>query len=177
MKNYVEFKNGHVCVKNVTDDQAATFDYGAIMPDILDVEEIGNDGSVKVVRVTFFDCTSEKAVLSANDHYSLEDGISICIAKKLLSDRTGGHGTAVYNKVIDHAVKVMNENKAADKKFYEEQAAKKEKAKKVAAKKAAKRAKRENEEREAALNFYAEAYARAMRIYNEGLTANTDTEN
>lgn len=164
MTNYVNFENGRVNVKNVF-DTVTTYHEG-IMPDIIDVEEISNNDSVKVVRVTFDDCTSEKAVLSANDHYSLEDGISICITKKLLSDMTGGCGTAVYNKIIDHAVKVMKKNMAADEKFREELAAREKKFQKDVAKKAAKRAKRKAEAREDALNFYAEAYARAIRLIN-----------
>lgn len=162
MTNYVSFENGRVNVRNEFDTFTTYHD--GIMPDILDVEEISNNDTVKVVRVTFSDCTSEKAVLSANDHYSLEDGISICITKKLLSDMTGGCGTAVYNKIIDHAVKVMKKNLAADEKFRKELAAREKKFKKDVAKKAAKREKRKAEAREDALNFYAEAYARALRM-------------
>lgn len=138
MKNKVTFENGMVSSTKITYEDLFGFGkvevkshHNNIMPDIIDVEEIQSGDSVKVVRVTFDDNTSEKAVLSANDHYSLEDGISICVTKKLLSDKTCGCGTAVYNKIIDHK---------------------------------AKREKRKAAAREEALNFYAEAYARALRM-------------
>lgn len=65
----------------------------------------------KVVQVIFTDGTSEKAVCSKNDTFSLETGITVCIAKKLLG------GTKEYNKIIRNALKTI-EKKERLKKIY-----------------------------------------------------------
>lgn len=66
-----------------------------VLPHIKDVQTINN----KVVIVVFADGTKEKAVLDSADTFSLEQGISICITKKLLSMKTGGNGSSTYNKL------------------------------------------------------------------------------
>ena len=87
----------------------------AIIPDIKDVKVIKNDVNAKpVVIVLFKDGTEEKAVLADKDTFCLETGIGICITKKLLSMKNNGNGgSALYNKIVDRAVKVMNRNKEA----------------------------------------------------------------
>ena len=55
-----------------------------LMPDIKDVDIVGNDKS-KIVKVFFADGTMEKAVQSAGDEFSFDVGIDICLHKKLLS--------------------------------------------------------------------------------------------
>ena len=72
-----------------------------VMPRISDVKAV-ND---RVVIITFEDGTKEKAVLAENDTFSLEQGISICITKKLLDNLVNGCGSSVYNKLIDYALK------------------------------------------------------------------------
>jgi hypothetical protein len=57
----------------------------------------------------FADKTKESAVLDSEDKFSLEQGISICITKKLL----GEDGHALYNKLIERAFKVIKKNEAA----------------------------------------------------------------
>lgn len=100
-----------------------------IMPDIKDVKiiesvqktkrESGNiDDEVapiqrKVIKVIFADGSIETAILAPDDTYSLEQGISICITKKLLSD-IGVHGSSLYNKIIKRAGKVMTQNRQAE---------------------------------------------------------------
>lgn len=138
-----------------------------LMSDIVDVSIIESNEHCRVIVATFSDGGKEKAVLSNDDFFTLEQGISICIAKKLLSDRVGEtHGSSVYNKLISRGVKVFeNRIKEANKKAAEE-AAMKEKYKKIVAKKQAKRKKRIAEERENQIEIQKEAYLRAMHEYN-----------
>ena len=70
-------RDGKIYVKHYKDGyyEAETF----AMSDIKGVKEY--DGAVVV---TFADGTKTKAVLDDEDFYSLEQGISICITKKLL---------------------------------------------------------------------------------------------
>ena len=138
-----------------------------LMQDIVDVSIIANDEQNRVVVVTFGDGGKEKAVLLKNDHFDLEDGISICIAKKLVSNLIGSqYGSSVYNKMVERGAKVYKRKvKEAEKKAAEE-AAKKEKYKKIVAKKQEKRKKRIAEERENQIEIQKEAYLRAMHEYN-----------
>lgn len=126
-----------------------------LMPDIKDVKQLKN-----VVMVTFADGTTTKAVASKGDTFSLEQGISICITKKLL----GNDGSNIYNKLIDRALKVKQQNEEAEKQAEE----KKEAAKKKIAKAVAKSEKRKNRKREEAIELQKEAYIRAMKEINGG---------
>lgn len=164
-KNIVVFKDGKVMSRSISDGRALN-NY-RVMPDIKDVQTIEDeDYNVKVVTVLFADNTSEKAVLHKEDVYSLEQGISICIAKKLLSMETDGHGSSVYNKIIRHAVKVMNENRKEEQEIAHTTETIRRKIAKAAQKKAKQKAKREAAKREEAIAIQAEAYLRAMREYN-----------
>ena len=123
-----------------------------LIPDIVDVI-VYND---KAVAVEFADGTTEKAVLHPDDKFSIEQGISICITKKLVG------GSAIYNKLIERVLKLKKalddakEQKAAD------EYARKERAKKWAAKRAARNAKK----REDYINIQKEAYLRALAEFN-----------
>jgi len=88
-----------------------------IMPDIVDVL-VYNDS---VVTVKFADGTSEKAVKHPDDTFSIEQGVSICIAKKLAG------GSSVFNKLVERVLKVKNDKEAAELKKREEAARQKEK--------------------------------------------------
>lgn len=129
-----------------------------VMPDIVDISVI-ND---RVILVTFADNTKEKAVLAADDQFSLEQGISICITKKLLSMKTENNGSSVYNKIIDKALKDYKKKQKEKDIEYDKQVnsnrIKKLKAKKV---------KKANAAREAEIEIQKEAYLRAMHeFYN-----------
>ena len=128
------------------------------LPEIIDVEVINNC----VTIVTFSDGTKEKAVLDKADTFNLEQGISICITKKLLAQITGCGGTKVYNGLIKRAIKKYNAHldSIEAQKQIEEQ--KKKKYEKIAAKKA----KRKAAQREARINEQAEAYRRALQSMN-----------
>lgn len=164
-KNKVVFSNGRVMSQSFDNNVIININFD-VMPDIVDVQTIETDGEVKVITVYFADGTNEKAILSDEDTYSLEQGISICITKKLLSDKTAGYGSAVYNKIIKRAMKVMNENKKRAEKKHEADETLKAKLAKLAKKKADKKAKREAAAREEVIAIQAEAYLRAMRELN-----------
>lgn len=133
------------------------------LPEIIDVEVINNCVTV----VTFSDGTKEKAVLDKADTFNLEQGISICITKKLLAQITGFGGTKVYNGLIKRAIKKYNahlDSIEAQKQIDEQ---KKKKYEKIAAKKA----KRKAAQREARINEQAEAYRRAFQAMNTSNSA------
>lgn len=132
-----------------------------IIPHIKDVQII-ND---RVVIVSFSDRTSEKAILDSTDTFSLEQGISICLTKKMLSERTGGNGTSAYNKLIKHCVKVYENNRKAEAKAEADKQAKKDREKKAAEKAKRKRIKKANQEKEREIEIQKEAYLRAMREF------------
>ena len=123
-----------------------------LIPDIEDVI-VHNDCAV---IVEFVDSTTEKAVLHPEDHFSLEQGISICIAKKLVG------GSSIYNKLMERALKVKKDNDTAKAKKLADEKARKERAKKFAEKKAARKAKK----REDYINTQKEAYLRALTEFN-----------
>lgn len=120
------------------------------------------------VIVTFSDGTIEKASASEDDTFSLEQGISICYTKKLLSMLTTDSGSKVYNKMIHNAMKLYKgkQEEAANKEKEDRLA--KERAERLAAKRAKRKAKFEAKKREQEISIQAEAYARALRMVNQG---------
>lgn len=137
-----------------------------VMPDIINVEVIKRKFKSQVI-VTFADNSTETATLSYNDEFNMEQGISICVAKKLLSNNVGTEfGSSVYNKIIDRGVKVFAKNEKAKEKKRAEEETKKRKYEKTVAKKKAKREKRETEEREKQIEIQKEAILRALNQWN-----------
>lgn len=127
----------------------------AIMPLIKDVQ-VKND---RVIIVYFADGDHTKAILSKNDTFNLEQGISICLMKKILADGTGCDGNNVYNKVVNYGLKMYNrKQKEAAKAKAAADKAKAEADAKIARQKAKKAAKREEQ-----INTQAEAFRRAMQ--------------
>lgn len=136
-----------------------------IMPEISDVRHIINKGGVIGVEIKFADNTKQKAICSPNDTFNLEQGITICLFKKILEDGFGniykGRGTSIYNKLVNHALKVMERRIKAEEKAKKEEAKKKEKEQRFIEKKRRadeRRAKRESEQR---INEMAEAIRRS----------------
>lgn len=167
---YVFRNSVGIYVNRTTRDERGNYMF---IPKITDVEVIDND-SVKVVIVKFEDGTFEKAVQNPDDTYSLEQGISICITKKLISRYTD-NATREYNKLIRNAIKVMNNNKMiAEKKAADEQAAK-ARTEKLIAKKKARKAKLEAAENERMIKIALEAYHQ-MFDYTEEKIAKYFTE-
>ena len=131
-----------------------------LIPDIKDITVHADH----VVIVEFVDGTSEKAVLHPDDSFSLEQGISICLTKKLVG------GSAIYNKLMGRALNVKKNNDATKAKKEAEENERKERRKKYAAKKAERLAKK----REDYINVQKEAYLRALREFNEERSNNAD---
>lgn len=132
----------------------------AVIPRIEDVQSI-ND---KVVIVKFVDGTTEKAVLSDDDTFSLEQGISICITKKILNVvLKGAKGGSAYNKLVDYGLKVYNDKQKEIEKAKAAAKAEKEAEKKKAERIRKKKAKRKAKLREEQIEIQAEAYRRAMQ--------------
>ena len=144
----LDFGGGKIFVKQYKDGFYKS--ERLLMDDIKDVT-VHN----KTVIVTFTDNTKTVAVLDKEDTFSLEQGISICITKKLL----GENGSSIYNKLIKRALKVKKQNeKAAEKakKAKEEEKKRKELALARHKKKMAKK-------REEKIEIQKEAYIRAMK--------------
>jgi len=135
--------------------QGCLFNIYSLIPEITDVS-VKNKSAI---IVSFGDGTKEKAILHKDDTFSLEQGISICISKKLLSEMTEGRGNSAYNKLVRYGLKRYKEcekNKSEQKK-------KKEEAKKQKALREEKRKKKNEKKKEREINIRKEAYLRAMR--------------
>lgn len=157
-KNRIKFKNDLVGFEFVGGD---TFYY---IPRIVDVQIIKE----RVVVIYFADGTEEKAILSEDDSFSFEQGISICLMKKMFSlSSRRNQGSSMYNKLINYAKKVYRDNREADSKA--ELAAKNdaEKIEKLKAKAKARKAKRLAAQREEQIEIQKEAYLRAMKEFKE----------
>lgn len=144
----LDIKNGKIYVKHYKDGFFES--ERNVISDIKDVEVYGN-----TVLVTFADNTKTVAVLDKEDAFSLEQGISICITKKLL----GKDGSSVYNKLIKRALKVKtNKEKDAEK---AEKAKEEAKRRKEAAR--IKHEKKQFKKREKEIETYKEAIIRAAK--------------
>lgn len=146
----LDAKYGKLYVKHYKDGFFKNERY--LIPDITDVKVHHN-----TVLVTFKDGTKTVAVLDDEDKFNLEQGISICITKKLL----GENGSSIYNKLIKRALKVKKQNEQAE--------AKKEKDKVEAEKRKAlalkRHQKKQAKKRESRISEMAEAYIRAMKHF------------
>lgn len=162
-KTVLRVYNGNM-VADVCNDNKVTRS-NVLMPDIVDVSIVEANGVKKVVFVKFADGTVQKSVLSDDDTFSLEQGISICVTKKLFDMRTG-NGSSLYNKIISRGLKVYSNTQNEKAKQLADAAEKKAKANKAVAKKRAKHLKREAAAREAQIEIQKEAYLRAMRENN-----------
>lgn len=154
--------------KKIYDVDEILVDQGLFMPLIpvfKDVRVVDN-GGIKITFVDFDDGTYEKAVCQGGDVYSLEQGICICVFKKLLSYMTGGNGTYLYNRLIKEALKVMKNNQKVAQKAKDESAAEELRQKKAAEKRKKRLAKIAAKKREEQIEIQTEAYLRAMERYN-----------
>lgn len=134
-----------------SDDGVST----AVMPKITDVKVIKE----KVVIVSFSDGTQEKSVCADGDTFSVENGVTICLMKKLLSDKCHVEsGTSIYNKLVKMAMKKVG---ASEKKKQEEK--EKIRAEKRARKEAHdKESKKKRDNRKYLIDICAEALKKAI---------------
>lgn len=133
-----------------------------LLPEIENIRVFG-----KTIVLDFCDGTSEKATTRGDDEFSIEQGVTICLAKKLLSDKTNGHGHEAYNKLVNHTVKFYNQKCSREKAEREETEREvkriEHKIAKLKAKKEKRLAAKRAAEREYAIEIQKEAYLRAMR--------------
>lgn len=141
-------------------NQSVILNNNFLIPEIAKID-VKND---TVVIMTFSDGTTEKAVTSPDDTFSLEQGISICLTKKLLSSLTGGNGSNAYNRLLHRAMKFYENEQAKAVKAENDEKLEKERSEKLAAKRAKRKAKYEAKKREREISVQAEAYARALRM-------------
>ncbi len=120
------------------------------------------------VIVTFSDGAVEKASASEDDTFSLEQGISICYTKKLMSMLTNCNGGTAYNRMLHNAMKLYKRQHEEVAKKEEEDRLAKERAERLTAKRAKRKAKLEAKKREQEISIQAEAYARALKMVNQG---------
>lgn len=112
----------------------------------------------KVVIVSFVDGSQEKAVCAEEDTFSIENGVTICLMKKLLSHECFGSGTSVYNNLIRHAMKKVGADKRE-----EEERQNKIRAEKAARNKAHdEESKRRKRDRQYLVDICAEAIKKAL---------------
>lgn len=130
-------------------------------PTITDVKSFDNKNTV----VFFADGTKEHAVCSENDTYSLEQGITICLIKKMLG------GSENYKKIVNSAAKSYREKQAAEEaeklRKKEEHEARMQAEQEAARRRKEAEARREAEETEKQINIMAEAFRRAMQQSSE----------
>ena len=134
-----------------------------IMPDITNVKVVEN-GKTRITQVFFADGTSEKAVLNEDDIYSYDIGISICITKKLLSDKSSGQGGSLYNKIISRAKKITYKKQEEEAKRQADERAEKIRYERHVEKKKKKRERKEAEAIEKIANILASAIAKSKEI-------------
>lgn len=146
-KTEMVYKNGGIYVKHYKDGFFQNERY--IMPDIADVRVYDN-----TVVVIFTDKTKMSAVLDSVDTFSVEQGISVCVTKKLL----GEEGSSLYNKLINRGLKVIKKNEKAA----EDAAKKKEDDKKARELKKSRAERRKAKKREESISVQAEAIKRAF---------------
>ena len=134
-----------------------------VMPDIMDVKVVQQEGVDRVVIVYFTDNTYAKAAFTDPENYSLEHGIGICITKRLL----GKHdGSALYNKILRRALRIKSENEAVREKHRAEAEALEKKNAKMAEKRRKRQMRRAAARRESQVSIITDAIIRAMNSIN-----------
>lgn len=136
-----------------------------IIPRIKEVKAINN----RVVIIKFTDGTQEKAVLDSSDIFSIEQGVAICITKKILSKLTYGNGSSAYNKLIDYAMKIYNQQESDKIKAGTENMKNEKQNKKREEKRKKRITKAQAEDKEELVNILSEAITKAMQSMNQDI--------
>lgn len=141
-----------------------------LMPEFSDVRIIRDkEGLFIGVEIDFADGTKQKAICMPDDTFNLEQGITICLFKKMLT--YGCHieeqyVTGVYNKLVKHAIKIRNKRIKAEeeaKKAEEEAKLQEQRFQEKRRKAKIRQAKRKSERR---INELAEAIRRSGIVPN-----------
>lgn len=99
----------------VVDFDKVNGDYKSIAHLIPKVVKTYMNGDTTIVK--FADGTYTKATCKPEDGFNPETGICICLFKKVLDRLVSGHGSSVYNKLMDYALaKGIEESKKKVKK-------------------------------------------------------------
>lgn len=99
----------------VVDFDKVNGEYKSIAHLIPKVAKTYMNGDTTIVK--FADGTYTKAVCKPGDSFNPETGIGICLFKKVLDRLVSGHGSSVYNKLMDYALdKGIEESKKKVKK-------------------------------------------------------------
>ena len=146
----IDIKNKNIFIKYY--DKGFYKSEKLMMPDIKDVKVYDH-----TVVVVFADNTKTTAVLDPEDKFNLEQGISICLTKKLI----GNDGSSIYNKLIKRALKVKKQNEDADRRAKEKKIEEKKHKELVVARKQKKKLKKREEE----INMHKEAIIRAIKYF------------
>lgn len=146
-KTELKISNNKIYARHYNDGFFKTEKY--LIPDISDVKVYHN-----TVVVFFADNTKTSAVLDQEDKFNLEQGISICITKKLL----GENGNSLYNKLMKLALRVKKKNEDSAQKETERKKRQKERM----ALNAERRRQKKLKKREEQIEIQKEAYLRAM---------------
>ena len=136
-----------------------------IIPQIKEIKAINN----RVVIIKFTDGTQEKAVLDSSDAFSIEQGVAICITKKILSKLTYGNGSSAYNKLIDYAMKIYNQQESDKIKAGTENMKNEKQNKKREEKRKKRITKAQAEDKEELVNILSEAITKAMQSMNQDI--------
>lgn len=141
-----------------------------LMPEFSDVRIIRDKEGCSIgVGIDFADGTKQKAICMPDDTFNLEQGITICLFKKMLT--YGCHieeqyVTGVYNKLVKHAIKIRNRRIKAEeeaKKAEEEAKLQEQRFQEKRRKAKIRQAKRKSERR---INELAEAIRRSGIVPN-----------
>lgn len=144
----------------IAEDDGMSYGITDIMPDITGVEI--TNSICPVTTVYFSDGTCQKTKCEYGDHISNEQGISICIAKKLCDIYAPGHGSSIYNKLVDRGLNVLKRQRKEIWKHEKDEAERKEIAARRREKNKKRKAKKAARDRENQIEIMAEAIRRAM---------------
>jgi len=140
-----------------------------VMPYVLNVRVYnGDDGKPCAIYLDFADHTSTSAAIrecadGTKDEFNIENGITICLIKKLLDMRTLGNGSATYNKLVKRIKRKYEDDQKMKKEFDEVAAMEKKRYNKIIEKKKRRRERLEQKRREEQIEIQKEAILRALR--------------
>ena len=162
MKNQIACTGKTVFAVIPNEDSDEYLDVAEVIADVKDIKDLNG-----VVIVEFADGTSEKAIVSPEDYYSFEQGVSICLTKKLISDLTYGNGSSIYNKLIKHCLKVYQRNREFERRMEELKADTERREAKEKERQRRKAARRKQREHDEMVSIFTESFKNAINELRE----------